>query len=111
MPQLPSKFPSVSMSSNQRLRGPSGRSGKAWNRALPALTQPALLALIPLPWPEPVSDINTGMVDSLKALDHKRPIREADIELLNLGLGAAETWAKLYGWILPGALVRCPAFG
>ena len=28
---------------------------------------------------EPVSDINTAIVDSLKALDSKRPIREADI--------------------------------
>ena len=28
---------------------------------------------------EPVSDIDTVMVDSLKALDPKRPIREADI--------------------------------
>jgi hypothetical protein len=28
---------------------------------------------------EPVSDINTAMVDSLKVLDPKRPIREADI--------------------------------
>src|ERR1700678_2558529 len=28
---------------------------------------------------EPVSDINTAMVESLKALDPKRPIREADI--------------------------------
>ena len=28
---------------------------------------------------EPVSDIDTGVVDSLKALDPKRPIREADI--------------------------------
>ncbi len=28
---------------------------------------------------EPVSDINAGVVDSLKALDPKRPIREADI--------------------------------
>jgi hypothetical protein len=28
---------------------------------------------------EPVSDINTGVVDSLKALDSQRPIREADI--------------------------------
>jgi hypothetical protein len=25
-----------------------------------------------------VSDIDTGVVDSLKALDHERPIREAD---------------------------------
>ena len=29
---------------------------------------------------EPVSDIDTVLVDSLKALDPKRPIREADIE-------------------------------
>ena len=28
---------------------------------------------------EPVSDIDTVLVDSLKALDSKRPIREADI--------------------------------
>ena len=28
---------------------------------------------------EPVSDIGTAVVDSLKALDPKRPIREADI--------------------------------
>jgi len=28
---------------------------------------------------EPVSDINTALVDSLKALDSKRPIREADV--------------------------------
>jgi hypothetical protein len=30
---------------------------------------------------EPVSDIDTAVVDSLKALDPKRPIREADIEI------------------------------
>lgn len=29
---------------------------------------------------EPASDIDTVVVDSLKALDPKRPIREADIE-------------------------------
>ena len=28
---------------------------------------------------EPASDINTAVVDSLKALDLKRPIREADM--------------------------------
>src|SRR5262249_61877066 len=28
---------------------------------------------------EPASDIDTGVVDSLKALDLKRPIREADM--------------------------------
>ncbi len=31
---------------------------------------------------EPVSDIDTAVVDSLKVLDPKRPIREADIEPL-----------------------------
>ena len=30
---------------------------------------------------EPVSDIDTVLVDSLKALDPKRPIREADVVL------------------------------
>ena len=29
---------------------------------------------------EPASDIDTAVVDSLKALDPKRPIREADID-------------------------------
>ena len=29
---------------------------------------------------EPVSDVNTAMMDSLKTLDPKRPIREAAIE-------------------------------
>jgi hypothetical protein len=29
---------------------------------------------------EPASDIDTEVVDSLKALDPKRPIREADID-------------------------------
>ena len=31
---------------------------------------------------EPVSDIDTAVVDSLKVLDPKRPIREADIRRL-----------------------------
>ena len=30
---------------------------------------------------EPVSDIDTAVADSLKVLDLKRPIREADIRL------------------------------
>src|SRR3954469_20468617 len=33
---------------------------------------------------EPVSDIDTVLVDSLKALDPKRPIREADIRTFSL---------------------------
>jgi hypothetical protein len=34
---------------------------------------------------EPVSDINTAVVDSLKVLDPKRPIREADITAFSKG--------------------------
>ena len=41
---------------------------------------------------EPVSDINTAIVDSLKALDSKRPIREADMTIM----------AKLYD-VHPGS--------
>ena len=33
---------------------------------------------------EPVSDIDTEVVDSLKVLDPRRPIREADIQRLRL---------------------------
>jgi len=33
---------------------------------------------------EPVSDIDTAAVDSVKALDPKRPIREADITVLRI---------------------------
>ena len=40
---------------------------------------------------EPVSDINTALVDSLKALDPKRPIREADIYSAMLSLGWSTT--------------------
>jgi hypothetical protein len=35
-------------------------------------------ALVPIP-KRSASDINTAVVDSLKVLDPKRPIREADI--------------------------------
>src|SRR5258707_15219078 len=35
---------------------------------------------------EPASDIDTVVVDGLKALDPKRPIREADIRLAERGL-------------------------
>jgi hypothetical protein len=38
---------------------------------------------------EPVSDINIAIVDSLKALDPKRPIREADIGRSRLNVCAA----------------------
>ena len=50
---------------------------------------------------EPVRDIDTAVVDSLKVLDPKRPIREADIGrfLANNGLSAYDpkrTSAKEY---------------
>ena len=51
---------------------------------------------------EPVSDIDTAVVDSLKVLDPKRPIREADIgphfmlqcsRAIKLGGGAKSRWS------------------
>ena len=39
---------------------------------------------------EHVSDIDTAVVDSLKVLDLKRPIREADIALVALTLQPAD---------------------
>jgi hypothetical protein len=42
---------------------------------------------------EPASDINTVQVDSLKALDPKRPIREADIGRPVHTLLAARLWS------------------
>ena len=47
---------------------------------------------------EPVSDIDAGVVDSLKALDPERPIREADLFFLyrnRLGLTPFRTLRKL----------------
>jgi hypothetical protein len=42
-------------------------------------------ALVPIPKrsTEPVSDIDTAVADSLKVLDLKRPIREADIRRMS----------------------------
>src|ERR1700694_3642359 len=40
---------------------------------------------------EPASDIDTVVVDSLKALDPKRPIREADI-----GLAGSPLWPSRF---------------
>jgi hypothetical protein len=41
---------------------------------------------------EPVSDIDTAVVDGLKALDPKRPIREADIVIRTVGI-SDRPWA------------------
>ena len=48
---------------------------------------------------EPVSDIDTAVVDSLKALDLKRPIREVDISTPSASIDRYDvaTWA-LGGW-------------
>jgi hypothetical protein len=40
---------------------------------------------------EPVSDIDTAVVDSLKVLDPKRPIREGDIGSVTSGASAANS--------------------
>jgi len=37
---------------------------------------------------EPVSDIDIAVVDSLKVLDPKRPIREADVRLAGRHIGS-----------------------
>jgi hypothetical protein len=44
---------------------------------------------------EPVSDIDTAAVDSLKALDPKRPIREADTTRIGRQLSDAPDPSKL----------------
>ena len=57
-------------------------NGKADPKIVPpVLGSHAGRALVPISEEkrEPVSDIDTAVVDSLKALDPRRPIREADI--------------------------------
>jgi hypothetical protein len=44
---------------------------------------------------EPASDIDTVVVDSLKALDPKRPIREADIASADIFGGARDQMAPI----------------
>ena len=44
---------------------------------------------------EPVSDIDTAVADSLKVLDLKRPIREADIAKGPSGAGSIEVLAAV----------------
>jgi hypothetical protein len=52
---------------------------------------------------EPVSDIDTAVVDSLKALDPQRPIREADIAVAySITLSAA--FNRPNGTVSPSAL-------
>src|SRR6266478_2888849 len=47
---------------------------------------------------EPVSDIDTAVVDSLKALDPKRPIREADIFSVRGYVSKGAMCGRLPGW-------------
>src|SRR5262249_26489405 len=60
---------------------------------------------------EPASDIDTGVVDSLKALDLKRPIREADIQGREWNVWTAPGWQELFSRCstLVGAAM-CSAF-
>ena len=50
---------------------------------------------------EPASDINTVPVDSLKALDPERPIREADIRFGSDVQGTARTALQQKCFTLP----------
>ena len=52
---------------------------------------------------EPASDIDTALMDGLKALDPKRPIREADIQ--NLACAGAVTPAALISPSSPAGVV------
>jgi hypothetical protein len=57
---------------------------RRWKNASPCLTQEAPykgLGAESGEMREPASDIDTGVVDSLKALDPECPIREADVQL------------------------------
>ena len=42
---------------------------------------------------EPVSDIDTEVVDSLKVLDPRRPIREADIGQVTFTIAISARWS------------------
>ena len=58
---------------------------------------------------EPVSDIDIALVDSLKALDLKRPIREADVGVTAVRPGAAEQQKYRNGFEIDDHLsVRSP---
>jgi len=55
---------------------------------------------------EPVSDINTAMVGSLKVLDPKRPIREADVVRSIQSLKLASSRTTSVEWMSTGSLFR-----
>jgi hypothetical protein len=46
---------------------------------------------------EPAGDIDTVVVDGLKVLDPKRPIREADIAPTERGFASGRTWMSQMG--------------
>jgi hypothetical protein len=56
-----------------------------WHLADNPATPAVVRYLAPIPKHEPMSDIDTAVVDSLKALDPKRPISEADIIYVDCG--------------------------
>jgi len=53
---------------------------------------------------EPASDIDTAMVDSLKALDPNRPIREADIGALVYSITLSARASTVGGTVMPSRL-------
>src|ERR1022692_4209968 len=57
---------------------------------------------------EPVSDIDTVVVGSLKVLDPERPIREGDITRCSAFLAVEKLWAGIRRFSLGGAF---PALG
>ena len=58
---------------------------------------------------EPASDVDAVMVDSLKALDPERPIREADVGVTAVRPGAAEQQRYRNGFEIDDHLsVRSP---
>jgi len=51
---------------------------------------------------EPASDADAAVVDSLKALDLNRPIREADIIIFANGLSGTRPMRLLWSWKFVG---------
>jgi hypothetical protein len=61
---------------------------------------------VPIPKREPVSDIDTAVVDSLKVLDPNRPIGEADITpVAGADHKSAAIGRKFAGGAQPASLV------
>ena len=53
---------------------------------------------------QPASGVDTELVDSLKALDPERPIREADINVIRFGASPLFKGSRLLGRLPPGRM-------